>query len=300
MQLKRKATLFFLLALFFLLFSGSVFANDTEISWPTSPLTGIDLGSNTEFHELIAYLYGWGIGLGALFTFIMLVWGGFEYMTSAGDPGKLKNAIKRITTTLLGLALLLSSWLVLNTINPALTTLEPLPPLWDDSDYEDVELDYEEEDTACAFVILYDDPDFQGDEKKVLAGDTAGEHPIRWMGGVDKMSARGFREMNETEKQIVDQEGTARLEERGRVFHDGHIDGGACVINLYREKDRKWFTPWWWPDECGELAGTASTPSRNFDHAIFGEEADDPDIECLVVEGMSSGKGGGGGGGGAR
>ena len=77
--------------------------------------------------KLVQYFYEWGIALGGLAVFIVLIIAGFQYLTSVGDPTKMKEAMDRIESAFLGLVLLLGSWLILNTINPELTTLR-LPP----------------------------------------------------------------------------------------------------------------------------------------------------------------------------
>jgi len=45
--------------------------------------------------------------------FIMLLAGGFKYLTSGGDPKTAESAQKTITYAILGLALLLGGWLIL-------------------------------------------------------------------------------------------------------------------------------------------------------------------------------------------
>ncbi len=67
-------------------------------------------------------------GLTAL---IMIIWGGVNYLTSAGDPSKARDAKKRVFAAILGLIILFSSWMILNTINPDLVNIkEPanVPP----------------------------------------------------------------------------------------------------------------------------------------------------------------------------
>jgi len=97
-----------------------------EVAWPNSP-AGTPLNDTSNLTDLIKYLYEWGIAIGGLAVFIALVIAGFQYLTSMGDPGKMKEAKERITSAFLGLVLLLSSWLILNTINPGLTTVN-IPP----------------------------------------------------------------------------------------------------------------------------------------------------------------------------
>jgi len=94
-----------------------------ELAWPNSPM-GTSLTDNSKLVDFVKYLYEWGIALGGLAAFIALVIAGFQYLTSAGNAMKMSNAMKRIQSAVLGLLLLLSSVLILNTINPQLTTLK--------------------------------------------------------------------------------------------------------------------------------------------------------------------------------
>ena len=107
-------------------------ARALEISWPSSPF-GTVLTDSSSFTDLIRYFYEWGIAIGGIAVFIALLFGGFLYLTSAGDPGKLKEAKDRIFSAFIGLAILLGSWLILNTINPELVILKTpeanIPPM---------------------------------------------------------------------------------------------------------------------------------------------------------------------------
>lgn len=98
-----------------------------EIAWPDSP-AGTPITDTSTLPDLIKYIYEWAIALGGLAVFISLLIAGIQYLTSLGDPSSLKEAMDRMKSAVLGLILLLSSWLILNTINPDLTsfTTEPL------------------------------------------------------------------------------------------------------------------------------------------------------------------------------
>jgi len=71
----------------------------------------------------IKYLFYLAIATAGLITFAVVVLAGFKYLTSAGDPSKMREAREGITAGLLGLILLLGSVLLLITINPQLTRL---------------------------------------------------------------------------------------------------------------------------------------------------------------------------------
>jgi len=94
-----------------------IFALELEISWPPSPF-GTTLTEESGLVDLARYLYDWILFLGGIAALIALIIGGFRYMTSTGNPTALADAKDRITSALIGLALLLGSWLILRTINP--------------------------------------------------------------------------------------------------------------------------------------------------------------------------------------
>lgn len=73
-------------------------------------------------------LYNYLISISGVVALVALIVGGVIYLTSAGDPEKLGKAKKQILAALLGIVLLLSSYLILRTINPELVTIE-LPQL---------------------------------------------------------------------------------------------------------------------------------------------------------------------------
>ena len=84
---------------------------------------GLDLNNQQDLAQLIAWLYYFIIGISGFAAFVMLVWGGIQWLTSAGNPSKTEDAKDRITSALLGLVIILASWLILNVINPDLTIL---------------------------------------------------------------------------------------------------------------------------------------------------------------------------------
>jgi len=120
---KNKKSLLIFFALFiifsFLFVSG---AKGLETDWPTAP-GGKTLDDDSTLVDFVEYSYRWAILLGGLAAFFALVFAGFKYLTSVGDPSKMKDARERITAAILGLILLLSTFLILNTLNPELTTL---------------------------------------------------------------------------------------------------------------------------------------------------------------------------------
>ena len=97
---------------------------ETQVDWPTAPLGGYELNENSSLADLVAYFFGWGVGLGGLAVFIALIIAGVQLITSVADPGKMNEAKARIKSAALGLGLLLSSWAIFDLINPNLTKME--------------------------------------------------------------------------------------------------------------------------------------------------------------------------------
>ncbi len=105
-----------------------------EVEYPEIP--GAPLEETTPPHELlpdyILYLFYFGIAIVFLAVFGSLVFGGFLYITSAGKPELRRKAKDQIFAAFLGLIIMLTSYLVITTINPQLKILkmrelEPVP-----------------------------------------------------------------------------------------------------------------------------------------------------------------------------
>lgn len=75
-------------------------------------------------------LYIYIISIAGVIALAALIIGGILYLTSAGDPEKLSKAKKQILAAFLGIIILLSSYLILRTINPDLVSFE-MPDLED-------------------------------------------------------------------------------------------------------------------------------------------------------------------------
>ena len=60
------------------------------------------------FGTLVGSLLSVSMVVAALLVFMYLIWGGFEWITSQGDKGKIEKARQRITGAVLGLVVLAS------------------------------------------------------------------------------------------------------------------------------------------------------------------------------------------------
>jgi len=118
---------FFSLLFLFLSFS-LVFAQDRELEVEYPEVGGIKPETVTVLlPEYVKYIFNFGIAIFGLVVFAVLVWAGVIYLTSAGQPAKLKAAREQIFSAFLGIVILLSSYLILTTINPQLAIFPSLP-----------------------------------------------------------------------------------------------------------------------------------------------------------------------------
>lgn len=62
---------------------------------------------------IVAALLQIAIRLAGIATFVMMLIGGFKYLTAAGDPQKAEAAKATLTYAVMGLAVLIGSWLIL-------------------------------------------------------------------------------------------------------------------------------------------------------------------------------------------
>jgi len=74
--------------------------------------------------QYVNSLFTFGLTAAGILAVGVIVWGGFVYMTAAGNQGRISEAKDYIAGALLGLVLLLASFLILKTIDPQLVNLE--------------------------------------------------------------------------------------------------------------------------------------------------------------------------------
>lgn len=99
-----------------------------NLDYPRFP-GGPDLDKEQSLGAIIGWLYYLLVGLSGFAAFVMLVWGGVQWMSSAGNPAAVGDATKRIQSALLGLLLVLSSYIILQIINPGLVGTLSIPSL---------------------------------------------------------------------------------------------------------------------------------------------------------------------------
>lgn len=90
-----------------------------ELDYPWNP-------PKPNLPEYINYIYKFSFWVGAFLAIIMIIIGGIEWSGAAANP-QLKAAAKnKITRSIIGLITLFSIFIILNTINPDLTSLKDL------------------------------------------------------------------------------------------------------------------------------------------------------------------------------
>ncbi|HUT96149.1 MAG TPA: hypothetical protein VMW82_01105 [Candidatus Paceibacterota bacterium] len=111
--------------IFIILFAGAwqaCQAVDLLMEYPEIP--GAQSPNKTsDLPNLINYIYRFALLACGIVAFISILIGAIQYVTSAGDASKAGDAKDRITQALLGVLILLTAVVILNTINPDLVNL---------------------------------------------------------------------------------------------------------------------------------------------------------------------------------
>ena len=126
--MKKTITIIFLLLLFITFVSAESPIRELEVTtYPT--VDGVQpTDTSIGIEAYIKYLFSLVFVLLGVIFFAILLYNGVKYMISAGSPEKAGSAISGIKGAFLGVIILLSSWMVLNTINPNFWTLEIVEP----------------------------------------------------------------------------------------------------------------------------------------------------------------------------
>ena len=296
--MKKRLSILYLAILSLMILPTSWVFGQTQVTWPASPF-GTSLGYDSQLHDFVKYIYEWGVSLGGIVVFVMLVWAGIQYLVSTGNPGIMSDALKRIKSAILGLILLLVSFLILNTINPQLTKLKELPPLHPN----EIALEKMRKDMfgspppPCDFVIIWSEQNYKGTKSRPIRFPNESDQVYRiedkqmkdylnkdWMSGKSfiKLSPD---EIKKIEKGIID---IQRYDENGNPRKDGaYKEGGFCTLHLFRTTD----TFWTRANPCGGINGSVQFPARNFKLS----QPRDEDITCVeltrILEGSKEGKG---------
>jgi len=122
---KSKFIFVLIIVFFFLSISSSfVLAAEKELETEYPEIEGEKITKETTLPEYVKYIFKFSFIIVAVAALAVLIYGGFRYLFSAGSPAAKSEAISWLSGGILGLILLLSSYLILITINPELIILE--------------------------------------------------------------------------------------------------------------------------------------------------------------------------------
>lgn len=96
----------------------------TSSTLPSLPT--LEIGPAENIPNLAIKIYNWLVRIAGILALLMIVWGGVEYaFFSTASPGRIEDAKERIRQAVIGLFIVLSSWLILRFINPQLVNPPP-------------------------------------------------------------------------------------------------------------------------------------------------------------------------------
>jgi len=118
----KKITKFvFIILIIFPIFSGGFCFGQNSAPRPLEVdyinIGWLNIGPGTTFPEYVRYMFYFAIFISGFIALASFTIAGFQYITSAGEPQKIKDAKDRITSAIVGTVILLTSVILLNTIN---------------------------------------------------------------------------------------------------------------------------------------------------------------------------------------
>jgi hypothetical protein len=124
----HKLSLVVILAVFMFLWANFIFA--LEVNYPrvpgaAAPQDFINSAPQEEILSLYAkYLVNLAMWVTGIIAFLLLIYAGLLYALSAGSPEKILNAKNQVVSVFFGVLILLTSFLILRSINPQLLVFE--------------------------------------------------------------------------------------------------------------------------------------------------------------------------------
>ena len=119
-----------------------VLAQSLPVSTPVSSGTGCDGTSGlclnvpiggirqvSGFEQYLSLWYNFVLGVSGILATVIIMWGGFKWLTSRGNSAAISDAKDRIWSAVIGLVLLFLSYTLLSIINPRLVNISlPILP----------------------------------------------------------------------------------------------------------------------------------------------------------------------------
>lgn len=76
-----------------------------------------------DFEKYVSVIYQWMVGAGVTIAIVLVMVGGFQYVVGAASPGQVGKGKERIKNAVVGLILLLCCILIVEAVNPRLSTI---------------------------------------------------------------------------------------------------------------------------------------------------------------------------------
>ena len=128
-----KKYIFIIILLFAISYAPYIAMAQVQLETGLPNVPGGQLPAGQELPSYISYLFIFGLGLITVLALGQMMFGGIKYILAAGNVVKVEDAKDTIQQALLGLGLLLVSYLLLRTINPDLINLKnPNPAQYQD------------------------------------------------------------------------------------------------------------------------------------------------------------------------
>lgn len=118
--MKLNQFLFFSIVFLFLFsfFSSFIFAEERGLEVEYPGLGGEKISEKVTLPEYVSYIFKLSLIIAAIAAFAVLTYGGIRYLLSFGNPEAMKDARTWISSGAIGLFIILTSYLILTTINP--------------------------------------------------------------------------------------------------------------------------------------------------------------------------------------
>ncbi len=111
-KIKTIQSLFIL----FLLLGVVNFSYALEITYTS--IGGKTITEDSTLVDFVAYFFNLAVVLATVVAVVVIVYAGFNLVMSRGEPGKVNDAKSKMTGAFFGLAILLGSFIIVNSINP--------------------------------------------------------------------------------------------------------------------------------------------------------------------------------------
>jgi len=125
----KKLWPFFILFIIYFFSAEAAYAKDIVFSLQI-PIPGLDAQTFTingdSLGTYIAAFYRFAVGALAIISVVVIMIGGFQWLMAAGISERAANAKDKIMNAVVGLILALTSYLLLNTVNPNLVNFQTI------------------------------------------------------------------------------------------------------------------------------------------------------------------------------